>query len=89
MRLPVVDRIAPELPFGAEVVGRHTRDEARALLIIQKEELRIGPHIARVQRNEERQIADQAHAIGMRVLLEPFALAEQQELRQAYLLDSS
>ena len=84
---PIVNRIAPELPLRAEVIGRHAGDEACPALLIQKEELRISPYIARVGRNEERKIADQSHAPGMRMYLEPLALAEQKKLPKAHLAD--
>src|SRR5271168_56449 len=36
--IPVVNRIAPQLPLRAEVVGRNSGDEAGAALLVQQEE---------------------------------------------------
>ena len=69
-RVPVVDGIAPELPLGAEVVGWHAGDEARPVMRVQQKQLRVRPHVARVGRDEEGQIADQADALGMGMCLE-------------------
>ena len=44
-------------------------------------------NVARVGRDEERQVANQAQALAVGVCLEPLALAEQQELREAHLAD--
>ena len=85
--LPVVDRVAPELPVRAEVVGRHAGDEARLVVSSSRNNSRVGPDVARVGGDEKRQIADQAHAPGMGVLLEACPLAEQQELGEANLID--
>jgi len=73
--VPVVNWIAPELPCGAEIVGRDTRDETWPVLFIQQEQFRIGPYIARIGGDKERQIANQAQASGVGVFLEALALA--------------
>src|SRR5215471_10568252 len=56
-RVPVIDWIAPELSLGAEVVRRHTSDEPWSVARPQQEQLRVGPHIARIRGNEKRQVA--------------------------------
>ena len=61
---PVIDGIAPELPLSAEVVGRYPGDEAGPVLLVQEEQVGIGPHVARVGRHEEGQVTDQPHALG-------------------------
>ena len=87
MSVPVVDGIAPELPFRAEIVGRHARDNLQLVSLAKQEELGVGPDVARVGRNEERQIADQLHALVMRVLFETLRLPREQELSKANELD--
>ena len=82
--VPVVDGVTPKLPLRAEVIGRDTGDDAWPALLVQQKQLRVGPDVARVGRNKKGQIADQAYALAKSVHLEPFALAEQQELREAY-----
>ena len=86
-RRPVVHGVAPELPLRAEIVGRHPGDDAWPALGIEHEELRMGPDVRRVRRDEERQIADQPHAPATGVSLEGFPLAVQQELDEARQLD--
>src|SRR5262245_5219734 len=34
--VPIIDRIAPQLPLGAERVRRHTRDDKRPTLFVQQ-----------------------------------------------------
>src|SRR5208282_6303354 len=85
--LPVVHGVAPELSIGAEVVGRYAGYETRTVVIIQQEQFRVGPNIARVRRNEKGQVTNQAHTLCTCVFLELFALAEQDELSEAHLLD--
>src|SRR5206468_8852725 len=40
-RVPVVDRIAPPLSLRAEVVWRHSGDDARPVLCVEQEQLRV------------------------------------------------
>ena len=44
------------------------------------------PHIGRIGRDKERQIANQSDAAGMRILLQLFSLPQKQELAQSNLL---
>src|SRR3954467_7387351 len=87
MRVPVVDRAAPKLPVGAEGIRRHAATEARAARFVELEQLRVGPDIAGIGRHEKGKIADEFHARGLRVCLELRALEEQEELREADLID--
>src|SRR5258705_791550 len=77
-RVPVIDGVAPELSLGAEVVRRHTGNDAWSVARVQQEQLRVGPHIARIRGNEKRQVADQAHALGMGMVLQALRLTKQQ-----------
>src|SRR6202167_1354697 len=85
--IPVVNRIAPQLTLRAEIIGRNSGDEARPMLLIEQEQFRVRPNITGIRGNKERQIADQAHAPGMGMLLDLIGLAEQQELREADLIN--
>src|SRR5579864_8338888 len=85
--LPVVDGIAPQLPLRAEIVGRNTGNKERMSLFVEQEELRVCPHITRIRRNEERQVANQSHTLGMGVSLEFIGLTKQQKLCKADLVD--
>src|SRR4029077_4478627 len=72
-RVPVIDRITPELPQRAEIIWRYSANEACPVSFIQLEQSRIGPPLARIACNVERQVADEAHAFAVRVLLETTA----------------
>src|SRR5271165_5602034 len=72
-RLPIIDGIAPELSLRAEIIGRDTGNEPRPLMFIQQEQFRVGPHIARVGRNEKGQVTDQVHAPGSSIFSQAFA----------------
>jgi hypothetical protein len=64
-----------------------TRDETWPVLFIQQEQFRIGPYIARIGGDKERQIANQAQASGVGMFLEALALAEKQKLCEPHLID--
>ena len=85
--VPVVDGVAPELSLRAEIIRGYAGDEERPLPFVQQEQLRVGPNVARVGGDEKGQVADQAQAPGAGMFLQPFALAEQQELRKTNLID--
>ena len=85
--VPVVNRVTPELSQGAEVIGRHASDKTWPVLVVEQEELRVGPHVTRIGGNEGWQVANQAHPLGTGVFSETLPLAAQEELRNAGLLD--
>src|SRR5439155_19586456 len=51
--VPIIDRISPELSFRTEVIGRNAGDESRPATIVEQEQLRISPDVARIGGNEE------------------------------------
>ena len=75
--IPIVDRVAPQLSLSAEVIRWNPSDEARAAMFLQHEKLGVRPNIAGIRGHKKWQVADQADAFGMRVLLELIRLAEQ------------
>ena len=72
--IPVIKRIAPELPGGAERVRRHARDEFGHQLFIQKKQLRMCPHIRAVQGGINGNIPDDPDPLLCRVIPEPVPL---------------
>ena len=62
MRGPVVERVAPELAGGAEVVGRHAGDGQRPAVVVELEQLLVGPDVGAVEGDEDRHVADDLHA---------------------------
>src|SRR5579871_5652206 len=85
--IPVVNRIAPQLSLRTEVVRRNPRYKSRPAVLIEQEQFRIRPHITRIRRDKEGQIADQPDALRMRISLKLISLAEEQELCERHLLD--
>src|SRR5271157_2241244 len=67
--VPVVDRVAPELSLRAKIIRRHAGYEARPVPVVQQEELRVGPNVARVRRDKKGQVTYQAQAPGAGMFL--------------------
>ena len=80
--VPVVERVAPELAVGSEVVGRHAGDLRRAALIVELEVLALRPHVRAVKRNIDRHVADDPDALPADVRAQRIPLAEEQILRE-------
>ena len=77
---PVVERIAPQLPGLAEVVGRHTGLHGEAAVVAQLEQLAVGPHVGGVVRHVDGQVADQLHLARRACLAQCVQLREEQIL---------
>src|SRR6185369_13295228 len=71
---PVVQGIAPALAGGAEVVRRHARHDRGLALRIQQVLRAVGPDLRRVVRDEDRRVADDAHAARMRMAAQALPL---------------
>jgi hypothetical protein len=78
--VPIVDGIAPELALRTEIVGRDTGDKARTPKFIEEEELRIGPDIARIGGDKEREVSNQADTSCKGTMPDAIGLTEQKEL---------
>ena len=61
-RVPAVERVAPELAGGAEVVGRDAGLEGRPAVGGEVEELRVRPDVGAVVGDEDRDVAHDADA---------------------------
>ncbi len=81
--VPAVERVAPALAGGAEVVGRHAGDVARPAALVEVEQLLMRPHVGAVVRDVDRQVAEQADTAprGGAAQLPP--LGEEEELHEA------
>lgn len=64
--VPIVQRIAPELPVRAEIVRRNTRHAERPAIVVELEQRRVFPHVRRVVRHIDGQIADHPNLISER-----------------------
>src|SRR5208337_576799 len=78
--IPAIDRIAPKLPGGAEVVGRHAGHHGRMASIVEVEEFRVGPDVCAVVRHVDGNVAHQADVALPAIGLEVSPLAEKLEL---------
>ena len=74
VHFPIVHGVAPELPRRRKIVGRDARHLAAGQVFVELEEMRVRPHVRRIVRDVQRQVADDAHAAGMRILLQSLPL---------------
>ena len=86
-RLPVVQRIAPALAGGREVVGRHAGHDDRLARCIEPEQRLVCPAVGRVMGDEDRQVADQPHTARGGVLPQGLPLSLEAPLHKALELD--
>jgi hypothetical protein len=87
--VPAVQRVAPELPGRAEVVGRHARDDRRLALRVEEEEIGVGPHVGAVVGDEDRDVADDADAALVCVAAQSRPLAEERHLTELVFEDGA
>ena len=78
--LPAVERVPPQLPGGAEVVGRHARHRGRLTGLVEQEEVLVGPDVGAVEGNVDRDVAENGDAAARRLGADPAPLPEEQEL---------
>jgi hypothetical protein len=79
-RVPVVERIAPVLTVGVEVVGRHAGNRERLAVRVEREQPALPPHIDAVAIDVERQVAEQTDTATVRVALQRTPLQLEQVL---------
>src|SRR2546423_10137574 len=85
--LPIVERIAPELARLAEIIGRHTGDDARATIFIQLDVMFVDPDISRIMRDEDGDVADDLDLSLVGITLERGPLFEEEKLPELARLD--
>ncbi len=83
MGLPAVQRVAPALAGGAEVVGRHAGDGDRPAVAVELEQGLVRPDVGAVATDEDRRVAEQAHAALVRVTAQRRPLAVEAPLAEA------
>src|SRR5690606_1539305 len=71
VRLPVVDRVAPALAGGTEVVRRDAAHPGAAAVGLEREELAMRPDVGAVAGDEDRRIADHPDAAAPGVGMQP------------------
>ncbi len=62
VRLPAIERVAPQLARLREVVRRHAGDHGRPARGVELEQLAVRPHVGAVVGDEDRRIADERDA---------------------------
>ena len=80
VRLPAVERIAPQLTGGRKSVRGNTRHRRGQIFLIQLEQPRVCPCICRVQRHIDGDIADDPDAFAVGVGFQPAPLLVELEL---------
>ena len=75
--LPIVERIAPELTVGAEVIGRHACHCLGTKLSIEQEELVVCPDVGTVVGNVDGNVPDHGDAALVGVCLDLHPLTEE------------
>src|SRR2546428_458217 len=80
--LPAVERVAPELAGGAEVIGRHAGHERRRPVGLELEQLGVRPHVRAVAGHEDRDVAHDRHLPLAAVVLQPLPLGEEDVLAE-------
>src|SRR6478609_2617477 len=84
---PIVERVAPTLAVGAEVVGRHAGHAATLTLLVEQEQLLVLPDVGAVVSHEHRDVADQQHAEMTRMTAQPLPLAIEHQLNELVVRD--
>ena len=80
--LPVVQRVAPQLAGVRKIVRRHARDHRRVALLVQQEELGVGPDLGRIAGDKDRHVAEDADPHLARPIVERRPLPEEEELAE-------
>jgi len=75
-QVPAIERVAPELAGGAEVVRRHTGSQRRLAAFVEIEQLGMQPHCSAIECNEYGHVAEKPDAAVVAILLEPGPLFE-------------
>ena len=80
---PVVERIAPALAGGGEVVGGYAGDGGGAAGLVQKEQFPVRPDVGAVVGDEDGQVTEQAHVTPVGLVTQGQPLALEQVLLEA------
>ena len=79
--VPVVQRVAPQLSVGAEIVWRYAGHGLGDQRLVQLEELRLRPHVGGIHGHIDGQVADDADALRVDIVPQPVPLLEEQILQ--------
>ena len=79
--IPLIQGVAPDLTVCGEGIGRTAGDGSGLVVLIQLEQVRMGPHIGRIQRNINGNITDDLDALVIGIILQLQPLLEELELQ--------
>src|SRR5215471_14286007 len=84
---PSVERIAPTLSRGAECVRRDAGNQRRLKALVEREELRVAPHVSTVIVDEDGDVAHDAYAVPGTIAMQRPPLFEESKLDGAFHLE--
>ncbi len=64
--IPAIERVAPALAGGREVVGRHAGDANGLQVLVQLEEIGVNPDVGRIHVDEDGHVAEDADSAALR-----------------------
>ncbi len=82
--VPAVERIAPALAGGREVVGRHAGDADRLQILVELEDLRVNPHVGRIHVDEDGHVAQDSDGASRRSLAQLIPLLREGKLQHLF-----
>ena len=85
----IIEGIAPELAFGAEVVGRHTSHALGISCFIEVEQVLMGPAVSTVMGDEHRDVPQDGDAVAMGIGAHILPLAVYDVLEEAVVIDGT
>ena len=81
-RVPVVKRVAPELPVVRKGIGRDAGDRLGDVLAVELEILRLAPYVGGIQGHVDGDVADEGNALAVGIFAQRVPLAEEEELHK-------
>ena len=79
--LPVIQRVAPQLPVRGEIVGRHAGNGFGVAVTVDFQDFPVRPGVRAVERNIDRHVTEQLNTLLMGVGAQHFPLVVEQELQ--------
>ena len=80
--LVIVQRVAPQLAVGAEIVGRHAGDGRRIAAFVQLEQLLMSPAVGAVVSDKHGHVTENLHAVVMGIFPKSLPLAVENILQE-------
>src|SRR6266849_4172242 len=84
---PLVQRVAPQLTGGAEIVRRHAGHDDREPMLVELEQVLVGPHVGAIVRDKDRNVANDGDPALVRLSAQSTPLVEEHELTEDVVVD--